>query len=122
MAAGCSYREFTGPARATLRRPLLSLLLSLNRFQEAIPLQEEEVAQFPEDQEAQHQLALLYYWQRDYRAATQIYQRLLEKAAQDAALRLEAAKSAEADSPASRLRDPNREKRPSPKRLLNPSR
>lgn len=79
-----------------VRRPLVSLLLSLNRFQEAIPLQEEEVAQFPEDQEAQHQLALLYYWQRDYRAATQIYQRLLEKAAQDAALRLEAAKSAEA--------------------------
>ncbi|MDP3183481.1 MAG: tetratricopeptide repeat protein [Desulfobaccales bacterium] len=79
-----------------VRRPLVGLLLSLNRFQEAIPLQEEEVAQFSEDKEALHQLALLYYWQRDYQAATQVYQRLLERAAQDAALRLEAAKSAEA--------------------------
>ncbi len=79
-----------------VRRPLVGLLLSLNRFKEAIPLQEEEAAQFPEDQEALHQLALLYYWERDWAAATQVYQRLLERAAHDAALRLEAAKTAEA--------------------------
>jgi tetratricopeptide (TPR) repeat protein len=78
-----------------VRRPLLDLLVSLNRFQEAIPLQEEEAAQFPENQEALHRLALLHYWQRDYQAATQVYQRLLERAAGDAALRLEAARSAE---------------------------
>ena len=78
------------------RRHLVDLLASLNRFQEAIPIQEEEVAQFPENRESLHQLALLYYWQRDYQASTRIYQRLLEKAAGDAGLRLEAAKSAEA--------------------------
>ena len=48
-------------------------------YKEAIPLQEEEVAEFPEDQEALHYLALLHYWQRDYRASSDIYQRLLEK-------------------------------------------
>ena len=79
-----------------VRRPLVGLLLCLNRFKEAIPLQEEEAAQFPEDAEALHQLALLYYWQRDFQAASQIYQRLLERAAQDAVLRLEAAQTAEA--------------------------
>ena len=70
--------------------------MSLNRYKEAIPLQEEEVAEFPEDQEALHFLALLYYWQRDYRAASDIYQRLLEKSAENSALRLEAAKAADA--------------------------
>jgi predicted Zn-dependent protease len=79
-----------------VRRQLLDLLLSLDRFQEAIPLQEEEVAQLPESQEALHRLALLYYWQRDYQAATQLYQRLLEKSAGDAVLRQEAAKTADA--------------------------
>jgi tetratricopeptide (TPR) repeat protein len=79
-----------------VRRQLVELLISLNRFPEAIPLQEEEAAQFPHDSEILHQLALLHYWQRDYRAAGMIYQRLLEKAADDAALRLEAARTAEA--------------------------
>ncbi|MCX5892410.1 MAG: tetratricopeptide repeat protein, partial [Deltaproteobacteria bacterium] len=79
-----------------VRRQLLELLISLNRFPEAIPLQEEEAAQFPHNSEALHQLALLHYWQRDYQAAGGIYQRLLEKAADDAALRLEAARTAEA--------------------------
>jgi Flp pilus assembly protein TadD len=54
------------------------------------------VAQFPNDSEALHNLALLHYWQRDYQAAGRIFQRLLEKAADDAALRLEAAGNAEA--------------------------
>ncbi len=79
-----------------VRRQLVELLISLNRFPEAIPLQEEEAAQFPHNSEALHQLALLHYWQRDYQAAGGIYQRLLEKAADDAALRLEAARTAEA--------------------------
>ena len=79
-----------------VRRQLVALLISLNRFPEAIPLQEEEAAQFPHNSEALHQLALLHYWQRDYQAAGGIYQRLLEKAADDASLRLEAAKTAEA--------------------------
>ena len=56
-----------------VRRQLLDLLLSLDRFKEAIPLQEEEAAQFPENQEALHRLALLHYWQRDYQAAGQVY-------------------------------------------------
>ena len=79
-----------------VRRQLVELLISLDRFPEAIPLQEEEAAQFPNDSEALHLLALLHYWQRDYQAAGPIYQRLLEKAAGDAALRLEAARNAEA--------------------------
>jgi tetratricopeptide (TPR) repeat protein len=79
-----------------VRRQLVKLLVSLNRYKEAIPLQEEEAAEFPEDQETLHFLALLHYWQRDYRAASDIYQRLLEKSAENAALRLEAAKAAEA--------------------------
>jgi tetratricopeptide (TPR) repeat protein len=79
-----------------VRRPLVELLASLNRYREAIPLQEEEVAEFPEDQEALHFLALLHYWQRDYRAASDIYQQLLEKGAAGSALHLEAAKAAEA--------------------------
>ncbi len=79
-----------------VRRQLVKLLVSLNRYKEAIPLQEEEVAEFPEDQEALHFLALLHYWQRDYQAASDIYQRLLEKSAENSGLRLEAAKAADA--------------------------
>jgi tetratricopeptide (TPR) repeat protein len=79
-----------------VRRQLVKLLVSLNRYKDAIPLQEEEVNEFPEDQEALHFLALLHYWQRDYRAASDIYQRLLEKSAENSGLRLEAAKAAEA--------------------------
>src|SRR5665647_2364944 len=79
-----------------VRRQLVKLLVSLNRYKEAIPLQEEEVAEFPEDQEALHFQALLYYWQRDYRAASDIYQHLLEKSAENSGLRLEAAKAADA--------------------------
>ena len=78
------------------RRHLVDLLTSLNRFAEAIPLQEEEAAQYPENPEALHRLALLHYWRRDYQAAGRIYQQLLEKTASDAALRLEAARNAEA--------------------------
>jgi tetratricopeptide (TPR) repeat protein len=87
------YRDTGDPQ---VRRQLLDLLIAMERFEEAMPLQEEEVAQYPEDQEALHRLALLHYWQRDYQAASQVYQRLLEKAAQDAALRREAARAAEA--------------------------
>jgi tetratricopeptide (TPR) repeat protein len=79
-----------------VRRVLVKLLASLDRYKEAIPLQEEEVAEFPEDQEALHFLALLHYWQRDYRVASDLYQRLLEKAAENSGLRLEAAKAADA--------------------------
>ncbi|MDO9531514.1 MAG: tetratricopeptide repeat protein, partial [Deltaproteobacteria bacterium] len=79
-----------------VRRQLVKLLVSLNRYKEAIPLQEEEVAEFPEDQEALHFQALLYYWHRDYRAASDIFQRLLEKSAENSGLRLEAAKAADA--------------------------
>jgi tetratricopeptide (TPR) repeat protein len=79
-----------------VRRVLVKLLTSLNRYKEAIPLQEKEVAEFPQDQEALHFLALLYYWQRDYQAASDIYQRLLEKGAESSELHLEAAKAATA--------------------------
>jgi tetratricopeptide (TPR) repeat protein len=79
-----------------VRRLLVKLLASLDRYKEAIPLQEEEVAEFPDDQEALHFLALLHYWQRDYRVASDIYQRLLEKSAENSGLRLEAAKAADA--------------------------
>jgi len=78
------------------RRQLLLLLTSQNRFQEAIPLAEEDAAQAPEDPEALHRLALLHYWARDYQAACRVYQQLLTRAAQDAALRLEAAQAADA--------------------------
>jgi tetratricopeptide (TPR) repeat protein len=85
-----------------VRRQLVKLLVSLNRYQEAIPLQEEEAGESPDDREALHQLALLHYWQRDYGAASDIYQRLLEKGAENSALRLEAAKAADA------AKDPDR--------------
>jgi tetratricopeptide (TPR) repeat protein len=77
------------------RRQLIALLVSLNRFPEAIPLAEEEAAQAPEDPEALHRLALLHCWARDYQAACQVYQRLLTRSAQDEALRLEAAQAAD---------------------------
>lgn len=78
------------------RRQLLDLLVAAERFQEAIPLQEEEAGEFPENRDALHRLALLHYWQQDYQAAALLYQRLLERAAQDAALRREAAQAADA--------------------------
>ena len=81
---------------AEVRRTLVTLLSSFQRYNEAIPLQEEEAAQNPDQPEALHQLALLHYWSRDYDAATQVYQQLLEQAAENAAYRLEAAKAAEA--------------------------
>jgi tetratricopeptide (TPR) repeat protein len=87
------YKISPAPA---VRRQLVELLLSLDRFAEALPLQEEEAAQFPENQEAQHRLALLYYWQRDYQAAGRIYQSLLKQYAEDATLRKEAAQTADA--------------------------
>jgi tetratricopeptide (TPR) repeat protein len=79
-----------------VRRQLVDLLTSLNRFAEAIPLQEEAAAANPQDQDALHRLALLYYWQRDYQAATDIYQRLLERVKDQVALRREAAQAADA--------------------------
>jgi tetratricopeptide (TPR) repeat protein len=80
----------------TVRRQLLDLLTAQGQFAEAIPLQEEEAAEHPEDQEALHRLALLHYWHRDYQAAGQVYQRLLEQAAEDETLRREAARAADA--------------------------
>jgi tetratricopeptide (TPR) repeat protein len=79
-----------------VRRTLVDLLTGYQRFKEAIPLQAEEVAQNPSQPEALHRLALLHYWSRDYDEATQVYQRLLEQAANDASLHQEAAKTAEA--------------------------
>jgi tetratricopeptide (TPR) repeat protein len=79
-----------------VRRQLLDLLVTASRFKEALPLQEEEAAQFPENQEALHRLALLHYWQQDFQAASQVYQRILEQGAQDEALRREAAQTADA--------------------------
>ena len=97
VLAATYYQRLYGLDRdPQVRRQLVKLLVSLNRYKEAIPLQEEEAAEFPEDQEALHFLALLNYWQRDYGAASDIYQRLLEKGAENSALRLEAAKAADA--------------------------
>jgi tetratricopeptide (TPR) repeat protein len=79
-----------------VRRLLVQLLASQDHYKEAIALQDEEINEFPDDQEALHFLALLYYWKRDYRHSSDIYQRLLEKGAADSALRLEAAKAADA--------------------------
>jgi predicted Zn-dependent protease len=79
-----------------VRRTLVDLLTGRQRFKEAIPLQAEEAAQNPGQPEALHRLALLHYWSRDYEEASQMYQRLLEQAADNAAFRLEAAKTAEA--------------------------
>jgi tetratricopeptide (TPR) repeat protein len=85
-----------------VRRALVKLLTSMDRYKEAIPLQEEDVAEFPDDREALHFLALLHYWQRDYQVASDLYQRLLEKGAENSSLRLEAAKAADA------AKDPDR--------------
>jgi len=79
-----------------VRRQLVNLLAAGHRYREAIALMEEDTAAHPEDQEALHQLALLYYWQRDYQAASEIYDRLLERARDQAAWREEAAKVADA--------------------------
>lgn len=78
-----------------VRRLLVDLLCARQRFREAIPLQEEEAARNPEPA-ALHRLALLHYWSRDYDAASEIYERLLEKAAENALYRQEAAKAADA--------------------------
>ena len=78
------------------RRRLVDLLTASGRFAEAIPLQEQMVADDPEDVQALHQLALLHAWRQDHQAAVPIYQRLVERAAEDQSLRLEAAKNAEA--------------------------
>jgi tetratricopeptide (TPR) repeat protein len=59
-------------------------------------LQEQVVADCPDNPQALHQLALLHAWQQDYQAAVPIYQRLLELEAGNQALRLEAAKNAQA--------------------------
>ncbi len=79
-----------------VRRTLVDMLTGYQRFKEAIPLQAEEVAANPDQPEALHRLALLHYWSRDYDQATEVYQRLLEQAADNAAYRQEAAKTAEA--------------------------
>ncbi len=94
-AAG-HYRKLyeVAPTRE-VRRHLVDVLLSLKKFKEAIPLQEEEVAQFPDDVDALHRLALMHYWRRDYEAAAELYQVLAERAGDNAAIRREAAASAE---------------------------
>ncbi len=84
------------PQDEEIRQRLLDLLTASGRFAEAIPLQEQVVADSPDNPQALHQLALLYAWQRDYQAALPIYQKLLELEAGNQALRLEAAKNAEA--------------------------
>jgi len=95
--AATYYQQLYGLDRdPQVRRQLVKLLASLDRYKEAIPLQEEEVAEFSEDQEALRLLALLHYWQRDYQVASDIYQRLLEKGAENSGLRLDAAKAADA--------------------------
>ncbi len=84
------------PRDEVSRRWFLDLLTALGHFAAAIPLQEQVVADFPDNPQALHQLALLYAWQRDYQAALPIYQKLLDIEAGNQALRLEAAKNAEA--------------------------
>jgi len=96
LAAAYYQRLYLLDQDPLVRRYLVDLLAALQRYPEAIALQEEEIAQYPENQEAVHRLALLHYWRRDYQAAGQVYQRLLEKAADDASLREEAARAAEA--------------------------
>ncbi len=84
------------PQDRETRRHLVELLTAQHRYAEAIPLQEQEVAEEPDNIQALHRLALLHAWHRDHQAAVPIYGRLLELAVQDQALRLEAAKNAEA--------------------------
>lgn len=96
LAAAYYQRLYLLDQDPLVRRHLVDLLAALQRYPEAIALQEEEIAQYPENQEAVHRLALLHYWRRDYQAAGQVYQRLLETAADDGSLRREAARAAEA--------------------------
>uniref|UniRef100_A0A7C3SJ20 Tetratricopeptide repeat protein n=1 Tax=Desulfobacca acetoxidans TaxID=60893 RepID=A0A7C3SJ20_9BACT len=96
LAVGYYQRLYELKPDPQVRRVLVDLLTSLNRFREAIPLQEEAAAQSPQDQEALHRLALLHYWQRDYQAAGELYRQLLEKAADNATFRQEAAQVADA--------------------------
>lgn len=84
------------PRDRETRRHLVELFTAQHRYAEAIPLQEQEVAEEPENIQALHRLALLHAWHRDHQAAVPLYQRLLDLAVQDQALRLEAAKNAEA--------------------------
>ena len=60
LAATYYKRLYSLDRDPQVRRQLVKLLVSLNRYKEAIPLQEEEVAEFPEDQEAIHFQALLH--------------------------------------------------------------
>ena len=96
--AASYYRRLylLNPQDAENRRRLLDMLTASGHFAEAIPVQEQIVAENPDDAQALHQLALLYAWQRDYQAAGPIYQKLLELEADNQALRLEAAKNADA--------------------------
>ncbi|MDI6854473.1 MAG: tetratricopeptide repeat protein [Deltaproteobacteria bacterium] len=96
LAASYYQRLYQLRPDPRVRQKLIELLTGLNRFKEAIPLQEEEVSQSPGSPEALHRLALLHYWLRDYQAAGQIYQRLLEKCADNHGFREEAAQAAEA--------------------------
>ena len=84
------------PGDPHLRGRLLELLIAAGRHADAIPLQEQVVAEAPDNPQALHQLALLYHWQRDYQAAVPLYQKLLDLEASNQALRLEAAKNADA--------------------------
>ncbi|MFZ5453149.1 MAG: tetratricopeptide repeat protein [Thermodesulfobacteriota bacterium] len=95
-AIGYYQRLYQETRDHQVRRQLLDLLIAGERFEEALPLQEEEAGEFPENQEALRRLALLHYWQQDYQAAAGIYQQLLARGAQDAALRREAAQAANA--------------------------
>jgi tetratricopeptide (TPR) repeat protein len=96
LAVSYYQRFYQMQSDPRVRQKLLDLLTGLNRFEEAIPLQEEEASQSPENPAALHRLALLHYWLRDYQAAGPIYQRLLEKAADNNDFRQEAAQVAEA--------------------------
>lgn len=84
------------PRDHEIRQHLLDLLLARQEFAAAIPLQEEIVREFPDNANALHQLALLHAWQQDYEAAVPIYEKLLQLEAANQALRLEAARTAEA--------------------------
>lgn len=96
LALGYYRRLYRLRPERQVRRQLVNLLAAAHRYREAITLMEEDTAAHPEDQEALHQLALLYYWQRDYQAASEIYDRLLERAKDQAAWREEAAQVADA--------------------------
>ncbi len=92
------YQRLYGlnPQDEEIRQRLLDLLTTLGHFAQAISLQEQVVAESPDNPKTLHQLALLYAWQRDYQMAVPIYQKLIELEADNQTLRLEAAKNAEA--------------------------